>query len=70
MRASVYVEYIDGTQEFHDLANDPNELQNSFSSLSPADKASLHAAVTAVQGCHDAQSCWQATRPAPVTAQR
>ena len=70
MRASVYVEYIDGTQEYHDLASDPDELQNTISSLPPATKASLHAAVAAVQGCHDAQSCWQATRPAAVSAQR
>ena len=53
----LYVEYVDGEKEYHGLATDPNELHNTFSSLSSADKASLHATLGAVQNCHDAQSC-------------
>jgi N-acetylglucosamine-6-sulfatase len=69
-RASVYVEYDDGTREYHDRASDPYELNNTYSSLSPAAKESLHAAVAALRSCHGAQACWQAARPAPVSAQR
>ena len=63
---SVYVEYDDGTREYHDYASDPYELRNSFSTLSPNDKASLHAAVDALRICHGAQACWQAARPAKI----
>ena len=63
-RDSVYVEYDDGTREYHDYASDPYELRNTFSTLSPNAKASLHAAVDALRICHGAQACWQAARPA------
>jgi hypothetical protein len=63
-RDSVYVEYDDGTREYHDYANDPYELRNTFSMLSPNDKASLRAAVDALRICHGAQACWEAARPA------
>jgi N-acetylglucosamine-6-sulfatase len=53
----VYVEYADGEKEFHDHATDPYELHNTYGSLSDDRKASLHAMVTALQSCHDAQSC-------------
>ena len=53
----VYVEYADGGKEYHDLATDPDEIHNTFPSLSDADKASLHAALTALANCHDAQAC-------------
>jgi N-acetylglucosamine-6-sulfatase len=53
----VYVEYADGEKEFHDHATDPHELHNTYGSLSDDRKASLHAMVTALQSCHDAQSC-------------
>jgi arylsulfatase A-like enzyme len=63
-RDSVYVEYDDGTREYHDYASDPYELRNTFSTLPPKAKASLHAAVDALRICHGAQACWQAARPA------
>ena len=63
--SSLYVEYADGEKEYHDLAADPDELRNTFASLAPAEQEKLHAALTAIAGCHDAASCWAAQRPAP-----
>jgi arylsulfatase A-like enzyme len=61
MATAVYVEYEGGEKEYHDLATDPNELRNTFAAL-PADrKAALHAALDAVQHCHDAD-CHAAER--------
>ena len=65
-RDSVYVEYDDGTREYHDYASDPYELRNSFSTLSPNKKASLHATVDALRICRGAQACWHAARPAKI----
>ena len=65
-RDSVYVEYDDGTREYHDYASDPYELRNTFSKLSPKAKASLHAAVDALRICHGAQACWQAAKPSKI----
>jgi N-acetylglucosamine-6-sulfatase len=64
IRAStwVYVEYADGEEEYHDLASDPDELRNSYSSLADSQKASLHATLLAVQNCHDARTCQIAER--------
>jgi arylsulfatase A-like enzyme len=59
---SLYVEYTTGEKEYHDFATDPNELPNTFSSLSSDARAALHAAVTAasarrgVRSCSDAQT--------------
>jgi arylsulfatase A-like enzyme len=53
MLTSLYVEYADGEKEYHDLAADPNELSNTYASLPDARKAALHAALDAVQKCHD-----------------
>ena len=58
---SLYVEYHDGTQEYHDLAADPDELKNTVSLLSADQRASLSAIVHAMQNCHDAASCWTAS---------
>jgi N-acetylglucosamine-6-sulfatase len=63
---SLYVEYADGDKEYHDLAADPYEVNNTFSSLPAEQKAALHAAVVAIQNCHGAESCWAAQHPAPV----
>ena len=54
---SLYVEYADGEKEYHAFASDPNELRNTFSSLSSEAQAALHATVTAVAACRGAQSC-------------
>jgi arylsulfatase A-like enzyme len=69
MKSALYVEYADGTKEYHDLARDPNELENSFAALAPAEKSALAAALGQIQNCRDAQSCAAAERPA-VTAHR
>ncbi|HLG86800.1 MAG TPA: sulfatase [Alphaproteobacteria bacterium] len=63
MPDAVYVEYDDGTKEYHDLATDPDELHNSYASLPPARKASLRQAVEAMRDCHDAARCWAASSP-------
>jgi arylsulfatase A-like enzyme len=66
----VYVEYADGEKEFHDRATDPYELHNTYGSLSDDRKASLHAMVTALQSCHDVQSCSAADGSSRSAAQR
>jgi N-acetylglucosamine-6-sulfatase len=63
----VYVEYDNGAKEYHHHAGDPDELQNSFLSLSPAARASLHSKLAALHGCHGARACWQAALPSRVT---
>src|SRR4029077_5494342 len=75
---SLYVEYVDGEREYHDLIADPHELRNTFSSLTVGQKASAHArqkgALDAkpegVKGCHDAKSCQEAERPSGVATRR
>ena len=62
-RTWVYVEYTTGEKEYYDRAADPDELHNTYSSLSAERKAALHAMLTAVQNCHDAASCRAAARP-------
>ena len=66
----IYVEYADGEKEYHDLSADPNELHNSFFSLSNEEKAALHGTLEAVKNCHSAKSCHAAERPARTVAQR
>lgn len=67
---SLYVEYSDGTKEYHDLKTDPDELRNTYTSLSSAEKASLGATLAAISNCHDAKACWAAARPDRVAAAR
>jgi N-acetylglucosamine-6-sulfatase len=59
-RTSLYVEYADGEKEYHDLATDPDELRNTFSSLSKEEKSALHKMLDAAANCHDAKDCWAA----------
>jgi N-acetylglucosamine-6-sulfatase len=54
---SLYVECANGDKECHDFATDPDELRNSFLSLSGEEQTALHATLTAVQNCRGAQSC-------------
>jgi arylsulfatase A-like enzyme len=58
--SAVYVEYVDGDREYHDLIADPYELNNTFGALTAEQKSALHAALTAMQNCHGAESCWAA----------
>ena len=69
-RASVYVEYADGEKEFHDLAADPHELHNTFSSLSAADKTTLGAMLAAMKNCHGTLNCWESALPRGALAPR
>jgi N-acetylglucosamine-6-sulfatase len=66
----LYVEYVNGEKEYHDLVTDPDELHNTYGSLSNEDKASLHATIEAVENCHDAQSCTAADRSARSAARQ
>ncbi len=55
-----YVEYVDGSREYYDLAADPLELHNLAGSL-PSDRlAALHAALAGLEACHDGATCWTA----------
>jgi N-acetylglucosamine-6-sulfatase len=57
---SLYVEYANGEREYYDLRSDPFELVNIAGSLAPARLAALHAALAAVENCHDGSACWAA----------
>jgi hypothetical protein len=60
MTSSVYVEYQDGETEYYDLATDPNELDNTVSTLSPAQAKTFKDTIKAIQTCQGAASCWAA----------
>ncbi len=55
--ASLYVEYRDGEKEYHDLAADPDELRNGFSTLSAAKRELLHATLQALRSCQGTEGC-------------
>jgi arylsulfatase A-like enzyme len=57
---SVYVEYETDEKEFHDLGSDPDELYNTYTSLSEDEKNRLHAQLLDIKKCHNADSCWAA----------
>jgi N-acetylglucosamine-6-sulfatase len=69
-RTSLYVEYADGEKEYHDLSTDPDELRNTFSSLSAEEKSSLHKMLAAITNCHDTKSCWAAQGAGPSAARK
>ncbi len=69
-RSFVYVEYDDDTREYHDVASDPHELHNTFTSLASDKQASLHTELKELSACQGTRSCWQAARPAPLAAQQ
>ena len=62
LRAGLYVEYSNGEKEYHNLADDPDELHNTYANLSKDAKDALHATLTATIKCHDAKACWAAQR--------
>jgi hypothetical protein len=59
-RAALYVEYANGEREYHDLTSDPDELHNTFDSLSGDRKATLRKMLTDAANCHGAKECWAA----------
>jgi len=69
-KRALYVEYADGSKEYHDLASDPDELHNSYASLAAAQKEALRAALAAMANCHDAKACRAAERPARLAEAR
>ncbi|MBV9182089.1 MAG: sulfatase [Acidobacteria bacterium] len=56
-RTQLYVEYVNGDREYHDLVSDPWELDNTFRSLSSDQKKKLHRALSTLSSCHTAESC-------------
>jgi arylsulfatase A-like enzyme len=69
-RDFLYVEYVGGDYEYHDLVADPHELANTFASLSSERKTALHATLDAVKNCHDGASCRAATRGTLLAARK
>ena len=61
----LYVEYADGEREYHNLTSDPDELRNTFSSLSSSQKSALHKMLTDTVNCHSAKECWTAQGGTP-----
>ena len=59
-KSELYVEYSTGEKEYHDLAADPDELRNTYATLSEEKKASLHKQLTDSANCHNATECWAA----------
>jgi N-acetylglucosamine-6-sulfatase len=59
---SLYVEYATGEREYHDLATDPHEMRNTYSSRSDEEKTRLHATLDAVRTCRGRDSCQAAER--------
>jgi N-acetylglucosamine-6-sulfatase len=60
---AVYVEYTNGDHEYYQIDKDPEEMNNVYSRLSVAERAKLHATVTALSTCHGAAACWAAGQP-------
>ena len=60
---STYVEYNNGAREFYDLATDPDQLTNTYGSLSPTLRTALHDRVTALRTCSGATCRTIESRP-------
>ena len=59
-KSFLYVEYVDGEREYYDLRTDPFELHNLAGSLSPTQRAQLHAELMRMENCHTSTTCWAA----------
>jgi N-acetylglucosamine-6-sulfatase len=64
-QTDLYVEYADGEREYHDLKSDPDELHNTFASLSSSQKAALHNMLTDTVNCHSEKECRTAQSGTP-----
>ncbi len=64
-RTWVYVEYVDGEREYHNLIIDPDELRNTYFSLSGEQKTSLHEVLQAIESCHNEKTCRAAEQVNP-----
>ncbi len=56
----LYAEYVDGERELYDLARDPHELHNVYSTVSSALLARLHDTLLRMSSCHGSAACWSA----------
>ncbi|MDP9792822.1 arylsulfatase A-like enzyme [Catenuloplanes nepalensis] len=52
-----FVRYASGAREFYDRRTDPHQLRNTAAALSPARRAALDAALTALATCRGAVAC-------------
>jgi arylsulfatase A-like enzyme len=52
-----YVEYTDGTKEYYDRTQDPQELHNTAAELPPDTAKQLHETLRAMTSCHGATAC-------------
>lgn len=55
-----YVEYRDGSREYYDLANDPDQMHNLAATLSAIRLRELHTQLTHLTSCHSGAACWTA----------
>ncbi len=55
----LYVEYETGEISCYDVKNDPYELKNMVSTLSPETKQKLHEILIAVKKCGGREDCWK-----------
>lgn len=54
---TTYVEYLNGEREYYDRKRDPYELTNSYSSVPPAQRATLHKQLEALRTCAGTTEC-------------
>lgn len=59
---SIYVEYANGAREYYDLQEDPYELTNTYSKLSPTQADALHSRLVTLERCRGVASCHQAAQ--------
>ncbi|MDQ0365276.1 arylsulfatase A-like enzyme [Catenuloplanes indicus] len=52
-----FVRYANGTREFYDRRTDPHQLRNTAAALSPARRAAMDAALTALVACSGRVAC-------------
>jgi arylsulfatase A-like enzyme len=61
----LYVEYVDGEREYYDIADDPFEMRNLYTDLSPARRQELHRALRQLVSCHGGAACHRADQLLP-----
>ena len=56
-----FVQYLDGTMEYYDRTNDPDEMNNIAGSLSAERVRTLRAGVQKMEACKGSAACTEAT---------
>ncbi|MGH7691169.1 MAG: sulfatase family protein [Candidatus Dormibacteria bacterium] len=64
LASALYVQYAAGGHEYYNLARDPYELDNVYSSLSVRVRRGLRREVARLEGCHDRPACSEVRAPA------